>query len=147
MSVAKIDFKQHLIGSSSLQTVDIVDIMREIEATNFYLTTDSEGKKRLSIESKQTGSDGKPLRLVIAVGASVTLTEDTAIGQIRELVDNYDIYTSDRGRNGELLTREDGSVVRWFAFGKKVDSLSSVEKISAAELFASMKPNAEEAKA
>ena len=138
--MATINYKEHLIGSGgSLETAELAEILKEIKGINFFLTEDSKGKERLSIESSITDDDGKPLRLVIAVGPSVQLTEDEPIERIKELVNNYSIYTSTKGRNGEVLTREDGSVVRWFSFGKKTEDLESVVKVSVKDLMASMK--------
>ena len=138
--MAKINFQEHLIGQGgSLETVELSQIFTEIKAVNLYLTEDSNGKQRLSVESSLKDQEGKNLRLVIAVGPSVQLTEDDPTERIKELVNNYQIYTSTKGRNGETLTREDGSVVRWFSFGKKAENLDTAVKVSVADLMASMK--------
>lgn len=138
--MAKINFQEHLIGSGgSLETVELSQIFTEIKAVNLYLTEDSNGKQRLSIESSLKDEEGKNLRLVIAVGPSVKLTEDDPTERIKELVNNYQIYTSTKDRNGKTITNDEGKVVRWFSFGKKSENLDTAVKVSVADLMASMK--------
>lgn len=137
----KINYSEHLIGSSSnLQQADLAEIIAEIKATNMFLTEDNVGKQRLSIESGNLKDEnGQPMRLVIALGASVVLTEEEPLPRIKELINNYTIYTSTKDKSGKTITNDEGKVIRWFSFGKPTTDLEKAPKVSVADLMAEIK--------
>lgn len=81
----------------SLETVDIIDIIKYLKAKNFRLVKDSTGVERLHVLKNADEY------ISIKVGNKVTLNEEEPKDRIKELIDDYTIYTGE-SENGVWLT-------------------------------------------
>lgn len=103
-------------GSSSLQTVDIADMISFINAVDFRLVVDGNDVERLHL----VASDDSYYS--IKVGDTATITGD-GVDRIKSLINSNVIYCGESA-NGV-----------WFTFGKRPSGNASATVVSVASLF------------
>lgn len=106
-------------GSSSLQTVSIVDLINHINAVDFRLVTDGDGIERLHVVAPDESY------YTIKVGDSATISGEDG-DRIKSVINSNVIYCG---------VTENGA---WFTFGKKPSNNAKSFKVSVASLMASV---------
>lgn len=95
-------------AAEALETIDVVDAIKFLKAINFRLVKNNEGTEYLHIVNKDDEY------ISMKVGNKVSLMKDEPAERIKELVNDYIIYTGE-GDNGP-----------WFTFGPEPQGRETV---------------------